>query len=139
MDGHVRRGRSHLGGACTGLPVTLFFGVRAVRKLYGLSTSVCDLLTSVQVLEEMLIVFNSPITVLTDSRGARLLTDDCAVAARTRHIHRRWYFVRYHVEDGRLVVSQIRGSLNHANFLTKAVGGASFADDRAYAMGLRRA
>ena len=47
-------------------------------ELYGLSTAVCDLLTSVQVMEEMLLVFGAPITIMTDSRGARLLTEDVA-------------------------------------------------------------
>ena len=71
----------------------------------------------------------------TDSRGARLLAMDCASAARTRHIHRRWYFVRYHIDEGHLRVALVKGSLNRSNFLTKPVGGASFASDRAYALG----
>ena len=73
----------------------------------------------------------------TDSRGARLLAMDCASAARTRHIHRRWYFVRYHIDEGHLRVVLVKGSLNRSNFLTKPVGGASFASDRAYALGCK--
>ena len=106
-------------------------------ELYGLSTGVCDLLLCVQVLEEMGTVFIAPVTLLTDSRGARLVSLDCAAAARTRHVHRRWFFVQHHVEEGRFVVLPVKGSLNHANFLTKPVGGASFAADRAYALGTR--
>ena len=105
-------------------------------ELYGLSTGVCDLLVCVQVLEEMGVVFVAPVTILTDSRGARLLSLDEASSARTRHIHRRWFFVRYHIDEGRVVVSQIKGSLNRSNFLTKPVGGAPFAADRAYALGI---
>ena len=30
-----------------------------------------------------------------------------------------------------------QGSLNHANFMTKAVGGSDFSRDRAYALGMR--
>ena len=106
----------------------------AEAELYGLSTGVCDALTGVQVLEEMGFEFPT-VTVATDSRGARLLAMDCASAARTRHIHRRWYFVRYHIDEGHLRVVLVKGSLNRSNFLTKPVGGASFASDRAYALG----
>ena len=83
------------------------------------------------------IVFTKPIAVCTDSQGARLITTDDASAARTRHVHRRWFFVKVHLENGRLEVTQVRGCNNPANFLTKAVGGESFAKDRAYAMGMR--
>ena len=106
----------------------------AESELYGLSTGVCDLLTCVQVLEEMGLVFGT-VTVATDSRGARLLAMDCAAAARTRHIHRRWYFVRYHIDEKHLHVTLVKGSANRSNFLTKPVGGASFATDRDYALG----
>ena len=105
-------------------------------ELYGLSTGVCDLLVCVQVLEEMGVVFVVPVTLLTDSRGARLLSLDEAASARTRHIHRRWYFVRYHIDEGRVKLSLIKGSLNRSNFLTKPVGGASFKADRTYALGV---
>ena len=106
----------------------------AESELYGLSTGVCDLLMCVQVLEEMGLVFGT-VTVATDSRGARLLAMDCAAAARTRHIHRRWYFVRYHIDEKHLHVTLVKGSANRSNFLTKPVGGASFATDRDYALG----
>ena len=96
----------------------------------------CDLLVCVQVLEEMGVVFVVPVTLLTDSRGARLLSLDEAASARTRHIHRRWYFVRYHIDEGRVKLSLIKGSLNRSNFLTKPVGGASFKADRTYALGV---
>ena len=94
----------------------------------------CDLLTCVQVLEEMGFTFGT-ITVATDSRGARLLAMDCAAASRTRHIHRRWYFVRYHIDEKHLSVTLVKGSSNRSNFLTKPVGGASFAADRDYSLG----
>ena len=106
-------------------------------ELYGLSTGVCDLLVCVQVLEEMTVFFTAPLSLLTDSRGARLLHLDEASSARTRHVHRRWYFVRHHIDQGRITVSLVKGSLNHANFLTKPVGGASFNADRAYSLGIR--
>ena len=104
-------------------------------ELYGLSTSVCDLLSVLYVLEEMYSSFEGAVTIYTDSRGARLLAMDSSAAARTRHIHRRWYFVQHYIEEGRLRVKQIKGSENHANFLTKPVGGKAYACDRDFSVG----
>ena len=106
----------------------------AEAELYGLSTAVCNVLVCIQVLEELGVDAGAPVTVFTDSRGARLLALDCASAARTRHIHRRWYFVRHHADDGTVVIKAIKGSDNHFNFLTKPVGGAAFAADRKFAL-----
>ena len=33
----------------------------------------------------------------------------CAAPARTRHIHRRWYFIRYYADAGKLGVKEIKG------------------------------
>jgi hypothetical protein len=106
-------------------------------ELYGLSQAVADLCISVNGMDEIGFIFDGPIPIFTDSRGARLLASDCAAPARTRHIHRRWYFCRWHVEEGKVKITQIKGVNNPSNFLTKAVGGAHFAKDRAYSMGLR--
>ncbi len=78
-----------------------------------------------------------PIVAFCDSQGARLLVADCAAPAHTRHIHRRWYFVRYYVDAGRVMIKEVKGVNNPANFISKAVGGAAFARDRSFAMGLR--
>ena len=106
-------------------------------ELYGLSTAVADLLSALNVLEEMGYEVAGPVSVFCDSRGARLLAVDCAAPARTRHIHRRWFFVRYYADTGKVAVKEIKGAHNPANFMTKAVGGASFARDRAYSLGIR--
>ena len=106
-------------------------------ELYGLSTAVCELLSAVNFLEEVGSDVSSAIPVFCDSRGARLLIEDCAAPARTRHIHRRWYFVRYYKDVGRVVVKEIKGANNPANFMTKPVGGAAFARDRARVFGMR--
>ena len=106
-------------------------------ELYGLSSAVCDLLTCTNVLEEWGYVMAGPVTVFCDSRGARLLAVDCAVPARTRHIHRRWFFVRYHSDTGKLTIKEIKGVNNPANFMTKAVGGAASCRDRNYALGMQ--
>ena len=39
--------------------------------------------------------------------------------------------------DGKIKIKEIKGANNPANFMTKAVGGAAFARDRAYALGMR--
>ena len=67
--------------------------------------------------------------------GARLLAEDAAASARTRHVHRRWYFVVHYINDGIVRLVPVRGTHNAANFLTKPVCGEAFARDRAYAMG----
>ena len=109
----------------------------AEAELYGLSTAVAELLACLNVLEDMGLVFPGPIVLLTDSRGARLIATDCQAPARTRHIHRRWFFVRYHVDTRKILIKEVKGANNPSNFLTKAVGGASYARDREYVMGLR--
>lgn len=105
-------------------------------ELYGLSSAVCDLLGFINVLEEFQIKFDGAVAVLIDSRGARLLAEDAAAAARTRHVHRRWYFVTHYLTDGIIRLVPVKGTNNAANFLTKAVCGEAFARDRAYAMGI---
>ena len=106
-------------------------------ELYGLSTSVCDLLAFLNVLEEMEVGFKEAVPILVDSRAARLIAEDCASSARTRHIHRRWFFVQFFITDGMVRIVEVRGTHNPANFMTKAVGGASFRQDRCYALGIR--
>ena len=91
----------------------------------------------VNVCEEMGFVFPGPIVLLSDSRGARLIATDCQAPARTRHIHRRWFFVRHYVDTKKIVVKEVKGERNPSNFMTKAVGGAAYARDRAYVMGQR--
>ena len=136
----MRGGHAALAGAAIlwgsrGQPLPSLSSTEA--ELYGLSTAVAELLSALNVLEEMGYVVSSPVSVFCDSRGARLLAVDCAAPARTRHIHRRWFFVRYHEESGALSIKEIKGAHNPANFMTKPVGGAAFARDRSYALGMR--
>ena len=109
----------------------------AEAELYGLSTSVCDLLAFLNVLEEMEVGFHAAVPLLVDSRAARLIAEDCASSARTRHIHRRWFFVQHFIGDGMVRIIEVRGTHNAANFLTKAVGGVSFQQDRGYCMRIK--
>ena len=41
------------------------------------------------------------------------------------------------LDTGKVAIREIKGAHNPANFLTKAVGGAAFARDRAYSLGMR--
>ena len=108
----------------------------AEAELYGLSTAVCDLLSAMQVAEELGIKLDGKVGVLCDSRGARLLAQDCSAAARTRHVHRRWYFVQHHCgDDGGIAIDAVSGGTNIANILTKAVGGEPFMRCRAVMLG----
>ena len=55
--------------------------------------------------------------------------------ARTRHIHRRWFFTRYYISAGKVYIQAVKGAFNPANMLTKPSGGAQFKRDRLYLMG----
>ena len=81
--------------------------------------------------------YNGVISILVDSRATRLIAEDCASTARTRHIHRRWFFVQHYINESIVRIVEVRGTHNSANFMTKAVGGVSFRQDRAYALGIR--
>ena len=84
-----------------------------------MSTTVSELVYARQLLEELGIVFSAASQVFSDSRAARLLADHGAGSSRTRHIHRRWHFVRFHTDDGDVWISPIKGARNPANGLTK--------------------
>ena len=71
----------------------------AEAELYGLSTAVCDILAFLNVLEEIVVRYKGIIAILVDSRAARLIAEDCASTARTRHIHRRWFFVQHYINE----------------------------------------
>ena len=109
----------------------------AEAEFYALSTTVAETLTLRQLLEELGHVFASATHVFCDSRAARLLAEHGASSSRTRHIHRRWHFVRYHVDEGEVHLAVQRGAANPANGLTKMTLGKVFLAERAYVMGIR--
>ena len=130
-----------MAGAAVAWAVRYHVGAPALStaeiELKGLTTAMCDLLAAMQVAEEVGVKFKGKVIIATDSRGARLLAQDCAAAARVRHIHRRWYFSNYHTEEeeGTLAIRQVAGAKNPSNSLTKPVGGAPFGHDRGYFLG----
>jgi hypothetical protein len=109
----------------------------AEAEFYGLSTTVAETIHIRQLLEELGHIFASATQVFCDSRAARLLANHGASSSRTRHIHRRWHFTRFHVEDGDVWIAELRGSRNPANALTKFTFGQMFIRERAYMLGIR--
>ena len=102
-----------------------------------MSTTVAETLSIRQLLEELGHVFASATHVFCDSRAARLLAEHGASSSRTRHIHRRWHFTRFHVDEGDVYVATQRGASNPANGLTKMTLGKMFLQERAYMLGIR--
>lgn len=56
-----------------------------------------------------------------DSKSAIDLAKNPVYHARTKHIHRRYHFIRSALEDEMLVLEKIPGSKNPADMLTKVV------------------
>ena len=72
-----------------------------------------------------------PLDILCDSRGARMLAVHNRSTPRTRHIHRRWFFVRHYKDVGKIVVTAVSSEANWSNVLTKPVAVKQFVIDRA--------
>ena len=45
--------------------------------------------------------------------------------------------MQHYINESVVRIVEVRGTHNSANFMTKAVGGVSFRQDRAYALGIR--
>ena len=110
----------------------------AESEFYALTSTVCEVVTTRHLLEDLGFVFEAATQVFTDSRAARLLADQGGSSARTRHIHRREHFVAFHTREGTAWISAIRGDRNPANALTKFTYGVMFLRERAYFFGIRR-
>ena len=108
----------------------------AEAEFYALSEAVAETVHFRNLLAEIGVVLDSPTVIYCDSRGARLMAMDLASSKRTRHIHRRWYFVAFYVEEGQVLVVKLDGSRNFADCLSKATGGKLFAAQRAYLLGV---
>ena len=78
---------------------------------------------------------DSPISLGVDNTGARDLSYNPEHHQRTKHIHRRHFFVRECVEDQRLVVPFVRSCDNLADFFTKPLGASTFFPMRDRIMG----
>ena len=82
------------------------------------------------ILEELGFAIDRPVEILCDSRGARMLAVHAQSTPRTRHIHRRWFFVTHYKHAKRVEISEVASADNWANVLTKPTGVTSFRTDR---------
>lgn len=105
-------------------------------EFYALSEAVAETVHFRNLLSDVGVSLELPTAVFCDSRGARLMAMDVASSRRTRHIHRRWFFVQFYVDDKQVVIRELRGAVNFADCLSKCAGGKSFLAGRAYILGL---
>ena len=104
-------------------------------EFYQLSTTVAETLHVRQLLEEFGMRFSAATQVFCDARAARLLAAHGASTSRTRHIHRRWHFTKFHTDSGEIYVAAVRGSRNPAHILCNLTVGIDFTRARAYLLG----
>ena len=76
----------------------------------------------------------APSELETDNQGARDLAYNPEHHERTKHIERRWFYVRDMVEAGELVVPYVATHDNLADFLTKPLAAPRFFELRALIM-----
>ena len=71
------------------------------------------------------------VDILCDSRGARMLAVHNRSTSRTRHIHRRWFFVTHYSHSGKVKITAVASDDNWSNMLTKPLAKLEFLRDRA--------
>ena len=70
------------------------------------------------------------ITIRVDNRSAIALTENLVFHGRSKHIHRRFHFIREFVEDDQVEVEHVPGSEQRADILTKSLGRIKFVEMR---------
>ena len=65
-----------------------------------------------------------------DNKSAIALTKNPVFHGRSKHIHRRFHFIRDCVEKEQVEVEHIPGSLERADILTKSLGRTKFVEMR---------
>ena len=104
-------------------------------EFYSLSSCVAMSIHVRNMMEELGASLSGPMQVLCDSRGARMLSLHIQSTARTRHIHRRWFFVSYYTRGKKVFLREVASKDNWSNILTKATGTFEFETDR-FRMGI---
>nr|GEX81506.1 retrovirus-related Pol polyprotein from transposon TNT 1-94 [Tanacetum cinerariifolium] len=66
-------------------------------------------------------IIQDPIEILCDNKSAVALTKEPKDHRKSKHIERKYYFVRSKVEEGHVIVKDIRSKDNLANPFTKAL------------------
>ena len=59
---------------------------------------------------------------LTDSQSALALAENPKFHGRSKHIKVKWHFIRNRVEEGTIVLEDVRTEFMAADMLTKSVG-----------------
>ena len=67
-----------------------------------------------------------------DNKSAISLTKNPVFHGRSKHIHRRYHFIRECVEKGQVCVEHVAGSKQKADILTKALGKIKFTEMREF-------
>ena len=99
-------------------------------EFYSLSSCVSMSIHIENILQEMGYNMDGPMEILCDSRGARMLAVHARSTPRTRHIHRRWFFVTYYAAAKRIAINEVSSEDNWSNILTKPLGLKTFCEDR---------
>jgi hypothetical protein len=90
---------------------------------------VLETVTVRQFLEEAGVRFALLTEVFSDCDAARIRAAHGSTS-RLRHVDIRWAFVQFHVEEGTIVISPIKGAKNPVNGMTKPTAGALFFMER---------
>lgn len=69
-------------------------------------------------------------TIRVDNKSAISLTKNHVFHGRSKHIHKRYHFIRESVENGQLEVEHVSGSKQKADILTKGLGRIKFNEMR---------
>ena len=84
----------------------------------ALSEVVMELKFIVQLLQNMNIEVDLPITVHVDNVGAIWLSNNCTTSDRTKHIDIRTSFVKEYEEDGKIIIKFVKSEENEADIFT---------------------
>ena len=72
------------------------------------------------------------VTIKVDNKSAISLTKNPVFHGRSKHIHRRYHFIRECVENGQVDVEHVAGDKQKADILTKGLGRLKFKEMREF-------
>ena len=95
-------------------------------EFYSLSSCVAMSVHLRNMVEEAGFPMDGPMSIMCDSRGARMLAKHNRSTPRTRHLHRRWFFVTHYERTEKVKVEEVSSEGNWSNVLTKPLGVTAF-------------
>ncbi|CAA7056013.1 unnamed protein product [Microthlaspi erraticum] len=95
-------------------------GTEAAKQAIWLEELLCEIMGS----------SSEKVTIRIDNRYAIALTKNPVFHGRSKHIYRRYHFIRECVENGQIEVEHVPGSNQKADILTKALGKIKFREMR---------